>query len=280
MTIQQKAAIAAAALGLLGVSVAQAQTTPGTQPGSVNQMPSHGTPTTEPSQPVTQQPRVTPQPGQAGSTTQQAPSGSEDTTQGATQEGRSQRGQFATGPQERTSQQAGKLGEQETVELVDMNEEQVRSLQRKLESLGLYQGEVDGIMGPQTKKALRSYYQQQASLVGEGKLLAESVAAFDIDASEIQRVRGEDRAQKREQPRESSTRERGTRPAQREETSPQGATQGKGTLEQDTSGRGTPQQRGTGSEHEMPKKQQGTGSPTGTGTDTRGGMGESPDTYE
>jgi hypothetical protein len=73
-----------------------------------------------------------------------------------------------------------------------MNDAAIRSIQTKLQELGFYQGEIDGIVGPQTKRGLREFYRAQADLVGQGKLLAASASQFDLSADDIQRVRGED----------------------------------------------------------------------------------------
>jgi hypothetical protein len=73
-----------------------------------------------------------------------------------------------------------------------MSDSSARAIQTKLQELGFYQGEIDGLVGPQTKRALREFYRAQADLVSQGKLLADSASAFNLSASDIQPVRGEE----------------------------------------------------------------------------------------
>jgi hypothetical protein len=81
------------------------------------------------------------------------------------------------------------LSDQETVELTNIGDASVRAMQEKLQNLGLYQGGIDGIVGPETKRALRAFYRAQVELVNDGKMLANSPGLL---GSDIQPVRGEE----------------------------------------------------------------------------------------
>jgi peptidoglycan hydrolase-like protein with peptidoglycan-binding domain len=59
------------------------------------------------------------------------------------------------------------------------SQSQVRQVQQKLNDMGYQAGPVDGIMGPQTKQALRSF-QQAENLEQTGRLDQETSAALDL----------------------------------------------------------------------------------------------------
>jgi hypothetical protein len=93
----------------------------------------------------------------------------------------------------------------EAVRLKALESEEAMEVQRKLQELGYYKGEIDGAIGPMTRGALQRYFRDQAQLVSRGMVGSAVLASFGIDESEIQRVRGLD---------EEGTRgsESGTRP--------------------------------------------------------------------
>lgn len=80
--------------------------------------------------------------------------------------------------------------EEDQHELSELSSEQTRELQVRLQERGYYRGEVDGIAGPQTRAALRQFFQRQAQLVAQGKLTESALSAFGMDAGDIQPVRG------------------------------------------------------------------------------------------
>jgi peptidoglycan hydrolase-like protein with peptidoglycan-binding domain len=78
-----------------------------------------------------------------------------------------------------------------TVALSTLSEAAARAIQARLRELGFYRGEVDGVVGPETRRALRAFYRAQAELIREDKLLADSAASFASSRPEAQPVRGE-----------------------------------------------------------------------------------------
>lgn len=66
--------------------------------------------------------------------------------------------------------QAPRSTEKETAgtQLSSLSTEQVKQIQQGLQRKGFYQGEVDGVMGGQTRAALRRYFQHQAQLADQG----------------------------------------------------------------------------------------------------------------
>jgi hypothetical protein len=81
------------------------------------------------------------------------------------------------------------------VRLSQLDREQITALQEALEDAGYYTAEVDGIVGPKTKQALRQFYSDQAQLAARGVILPQGAAALGLDQAEIERVRGEDQGQ-------------------------------------------------------------------------------------
>jgi peptidoglycan hydrolase-like protein with peptidoglycan-binding domain len=75
-------------------------------------------------------------------------------------------------------------------ELSALSPEQTRELQVRLQERGYYRGEIDGIAGPQTRTALRQFFQRQSQLVAQGRVTESTLSAFGMDASEIEPVRG------------------------------------------------------------------------------------------
>jgi hypothetical protein len=192
MNTLHKAALAAA-LGLSSAQVAHAQTQPTDQPAHPAHDPSTaaprsdttGTPRTDP----TNTPR-NPASGTTPSTSSDTASGSADMPTGDTSA--TSRSITSSESGAASGSRASILSSQETVSITGMNDAAARSIQTKLQEVGFYQGEIDGIVGPQTKRALREFYRAQADLVSQGKLLADSASLFDLSAADIQPVRGED----------------------------------------------------------------------------------------
>jgi peptidoglycan hydrolase-like protein with peptidoglycan-binding domain len=89
-----------------------------------------------------------------------------------------------------------KLGNERTLTLSAMEPAAVRAIQRRLQTLGFYEGAIDGVAGQATRDALTSYYKEQIELVNGGKLLAEGALAFNLNAADIEPVRGQDKPAK------------------------------------------------------------------------------------
>jgi peptidoglycan hydrolase-like protein with peptidoglycan-binding domain len=62
------------------------------------------------------------------------------------------------------------------------NMEQVKAVQQALKDKGADPGEVDGIMGPKTRQALREY-QQKEGLKATGRLDSETASKLGVQAS-------------------------------------------------------------------------------------------------
>jgi peptidoglycan hydrolase-like protein with peptidoglycan-binding domain len=62
------------------------------------------------------------------------------------------------------------------------NGDTVRSAQQVLKDKGLYSGSVDGIYGPLTRKAVRSYQQQQ-NLTADGRLGPQTLSSLGVQES-------------------------------------------------------------------------------------------------
>jgi len=82
--------------------------------------------------------------------------------------------------------------EANSVRLSSLDRQQVRDVQAKLKDLGFYHGNVDGVLGMETRTALSHYYLDQLKLVQNGRIGDSSLTAFGFNQSEIQRVRGVD----------------------------------------------------------------------------------------
>ncbi len=64
-------------------------------------------------------------------------------------------------------------------ELTSLSEDQRKHIQQVLKDEGLYQGEVDGVVGAQTRAALQRYFQRQAQLVAQGRISEGGIAKCD-----------------------------------------------------------------------------------------------------
>jgi peptidoglycan hydrolase-like protein with peptidoglycan-binding domain len=85
----------------------------------------------------------------------------------------------------------------EATDLSNLSVAETRAIQEKLKRLGFYQGEIDGMAGASTQRALRDYYQSQADLAEQGRLRADSASTFGTE-EDIQRVRGEEKPAKKQ----------------------------------------------------------------------------------
>jgi peptidoglycan hydrolase-like protein with peptidoglycan-binding domain len=82
--------------------------------------------------------------------------------------------------------------ETQRFQLSALSSEQVQDLQQRLKGMGHYQGEVDGVVGPQTRAALRRFFQEQIQLANQGMLSDAAIGVFGMTPEEIQPVSGQD----------------------------------------------------------------------------------------
>src|SRR5690606_12383120 len=118
----------------------------------------------------------------------------------ASAEGDAAHGQQQPTEEQRTEQQQGQqerqMGKQSTAGAqasgyASLNHQQVTELQRQLQARGLYEGNIDGIVGPLTRSAVRQF-QEQEGLQATGTWNSNTAAALGIETSERQPVRGAD----------------------------------------------------------------------------------------
>jgi peptidoglycan hydrolase-like protein with peptidoglycan-binding domain len=61
------------------------------------------------------------------------------------------------GQMQETQQQPAQTGQMQQGQTAQLNEQEIRQVQTELNNMGLYQGEIDGIAGPQTEQAVRQF---------------------------------------------------------------------------------------------------------------------------
>jgi peptidoglycan hydrolase-like protein with peptidoglycan-binding domain len=66
------------------------------------------------------------------------------------------------------------------VQLDRLNQDQLRTLQTRLQQLGFYQGPVDGVLGEGTRSSLRQFFQTQAELASRGIITDATVSLFGV----------------------------------------------------------------------------------------------------
>jgi peptidoglycan hydrolase-like protein with peptidoglycan-binding domain len=141
MRKQILATASALALGLATCGVGLAA-----QPGSAAQAPETAQPSANMPAPNTQSPNATEQGTSMPSTSAQAPNATEQ-------------------------------GEQSTAP-VRLSKQQLMQVQRQLKEAGLYKGQLDGMMGPQTQHAIQEF-QQQNGLQRTGTLDQQTLSALN-----------------------------------------------------------------------------------------------------
>jgi peptidoglycan hydrolase-like protein with peptidoglycan-binding domain len=77
--------------------------------------------------------------------------------------------------------------QQEQVSLEQLDSEQVRQLQQALQEQGVDPGPIDGIVGQETRDAIREF-QQEEGIAATGQLDRETLEALDLDAQEFMGV--------------------------------------------------------------------------------------------
>lgn len=66
------------------------------------------------------------------------------------------------------------------VQLDTLNQQQITTLQTRLQEFGFYRGQVDGVLGEGTRSALRQFYQTQADLASRGIITDATVGVFGV----------------------------------------------------------------------------------------------------
>lgn len=64
-------------------------------------------------------------------------------------------------------------------ELSSLGTERIKAMQETLHREGLYQGEIDGVAGAQTRAALKRYFQRQMQLIDQGRMSDSAVGWFE-----------------------------------------------------------------------------------------------------
>ncbi len=105
------------------------------------------------------------------------------------------------------------MGQLKSVKLASLNNAQVRQIQTHLKDIGLFKGNVDGNLGPDTRSALLAYFQNQVTLSQQGRISEGALSGFGFDRTEIERVRGIDQGNVR-QPTQGSEQQQQQQPQQ------------------------------------------------------------------
>jgi hypothetical protein len=98
----------------------------------------------------------------------------------------------------------------EAIKLAALEKEEAVEVQTKLQDLGYYKGNIDGIVGRQTRAALQRYFGDQAALAARGMAGSAALVSLGIDESAIQRVRGREQESQTERGTPSSRRTQGS----------------------------------------------------------------------
>jgi peptidoglycan hydrolase-like protein with peptidoglycan-binding domain len=64
-------------------------------------------------------------------------------------------------------------------EMTSLTEDQRKRVQQVLKDEGFYQGEVDGVVGAQTRAALQRYFQRQSQLAAQGRITEGAIEGFE-----------------------------------------------------------------------------------------------------
>ncbi|HEY1959308.1 MAG TPA: peptidoglycan-binding domain-containing protein [Polyangiaceae bacterium] len=103
-----------------------------------------------------------------------------------------------TQQQQGMSDQQGVQGSQasmqslKSVRLASLDQQQIKDVQTQLRDLGFYKANIDGVLGSRTRGALQAYFQQQLSLVGQGRIADQALTGFGFAKTDIEKVRGVD----------------------------------------------------------------------------------------
>lgn len=90
------------------------------------------------------------------------------------------------------------------IDLASLSPEQVRSLQQTLADRGFYQGEIDGVIGAQTRSAVSTMLAQQFALtqrlINQNKITESLASSIGLASTDLAPVRGVDPSQNMMQP--------------------------------------------------------------------------------
>lgn len=82
------------------------------------------------------------------------------------------------------------------IDLRSLGAEEIRSVQQSLQERGHYRGQVDGVVGPQTRAALNALLADQYALnqrlINQGQIAGQLAASLGIDAQGVSPVSGSD----------------------------------------------------------------------------------------
>jgi peptidoglycan hydrolase-like protein with peptidoglycan-binding domain len=78
------------------------------------------------------------------------------------------------------------------VQLNTLTPEQGKEMQQRLQLLGYYRGEVDGVVGEGTRAALQRFFQRQADLASKGVISNAAIGLFGTQPADVAPVKGND----------------------------------------------------------------------------------------
>lgn len=78
------------------------------------------------------------------------------------------------------------------VQLNTLTPEQGKEMQQRLQLLGYYRGEVDGVVGEGTRAALQRFFQRQADLAARGAISNAAIGLFGTEPADVEPVKGTD----------------------------------------------------------------------------------------
>ena len=78
------------------------------------------------------------------------------------------------------------------VQLNTLTPEQGKEMQQRLQLLGYYRGEVDGVVGEGTRAALQRFFQRQADLASRGVISNAAIGLFGTEPADVEPVKGTD----------------------------------------------------------------------------------------
>ncbi len=100
-----------------------------------------------------------------------------------------QSGQSGVQGTQQNQQQVGQQGQQvgQNVAAQQLNSDQIKQIQQSLKDKGFDPGQVDGIMGPNTRQALQQFQQSQG-IASSGKLNQQTLQSLDLNTQEFMGV--------------------------------------------------------------------------------------------
>lgn len=78
------------------------------------------------------------------------------------------------------------------VQLDTLTPEQGKEMQQRLQLLGYYRGEVDGVVGEGTRAALQRFFQRQANLASRGVISNAAIGLFGTEPADVEPVKNPD----------------------------------------------------------------------------------------